>query len=157
MESNKAKLHKVCDYVIASLEDASIPLNILKLHKLLYYIQAWNLAFYDEEFFDEKFQAWINGPVSRTIYDRFAESKTMYSAVRATDQKADISYDLSEDDIQHIENVLETYGSFTEAQLVTLTHREEPWQQARVGYNPDQQCENIISSELMKNYYRTLI
>ncbi len=61
-------------------------LNVLKLHKLLYYCQAWSLAFGRGPLFPQNsFQAWVHGPVSRAIYDRFVQTKAMYSPVGLAD------------------------------------------------------------------------
>jgi len=48
-------------------------LSHLKLQKLLYYIQSWHLVFFDKKLFDDDFQAWVHGPVSRKIYDTFKD------------------------------------------------------------------------------------
>jgi len=39
------------------------PLTAMKLQKLMYYAQAWNLVWDEEPIFNEDFQAWANGPV----------------------------------------------------------------------------------------------
>ena len=80
-------INDVCDYIILQLSEAGEYLNNLKLHKLLYYVQAWHLAFYGERLFDGGFQAWIHGPVNREIYDRFKETKSLYSEVDENDIK----------------------------------------------------------------------
>ena len=66
-------INEVCDYIIFRLKsEGKGSLNHLKLQKLLYYVQAWHLAFYGETFsLMENFKAWIHGPVNRTIYNRF--------------------------------------------------------------------------------------
>lgn len=55
-------LHAVCDYIICRVRMAEAGLNHLKLQKLMFYVQAWNLAFYGETLFCGKFQAWVHGP-----------------------------------------------------------------------------------------------
>ena len=57
----------VCDYIIYRSQNAGRRLNVLKLHKLLYYCQAWNLAFGRGRLFDGAFQAWV--PWSRKSGD----------------------------------------------------------------------------------------
>ena len=41
----------------------------MKLQKLLYYCQAWALVWDDKPLFKEKIEAWISGPVVRTLYN----------------------------------------------------------------------------------------
>ena len=41
----------------------------MKLQKLVYYCQAWSLAWDDVPLFDEDFPAWANGPVCPELFD----------------------------------------------------------------------------------------
>ena len=41
----------------------------MKLQKLVYYCQAWSLAWDDVPLFDEDFQAWANDPVCPDLFD----------------------------------------------------------------------------------------
>ncbi|MGH7271172.1 MAG: Panacea domain-containing protein [Polyangiaceae bacterium] len=83
-----ATLDDVCDYVITKASEARMPLNLLKLQKLVYYCQAWHLANEGHPLFDGKFQAWVHGPVSRRLYDRFRNSKNLYSMMDLGDRRA---------------------------------------------------------------------
>lgn len=152
-------IHDVCDYVIKKTNaDEAMPLNNLKLQKLLYYIQAWHLAFYREKFFDGSFQAWVHGPVNREIYDRFNPTKYLYSDLSGKDIKdEDFLKRIDPEDQEHIDNVLDTYLKYTGAQLETLTHKELPWIAARKGYGKFQNCEVEIDNELIQAYYSSLI
>lgn len=40
-------------------------IQVWKLHKLIYYCQAWSLVWDDEPLFEENFYAWDNGPLCR--------------------------------------------------------------------------------------------
>ena len=44
------------------------PVSNLKLQKLLYYAQAWHLAFFGAPLFDEDFEAWVHGPVVPRVF-----------------------------------------------------------------------------------------
>jgi len=149
---DKPSINLVCDYIIFRVLDAGEHLNLLKLQKLLYYVQAWHLAFYQEPLFNGKFQAWVHGPVNRPIYDRFSSSHSLYSEVSTSEIQSDLS-ELSEDNAAHIESVLEAYANFTGSQLEELTHREKPWIDARNGLPSSANCENLIDEKLMQNYY----
>ena len=68
--ASQVSVNTTCDLVIADLLDANTELTVLKVQKLLYYCQAWHMAFYDgRRLFDGPFEAWVHGPVNRTIYD----------------------------------------------------------------------------------------
>ena len=43
-------------------------LSNLKLQKLLYYMQGFHLAFFDEPFFNESIEAWTYGPVVPVVF-----------------------------------------------------------------------------------------
>ncbi len=152
--SNDTTIDDVCDHVINRLNDASASLSVLKLHKLLYYIQAWHLAFYGIVLFVGGFQAWVHGPVSRHIYDRFKDRKSMYSRVTKRDLREGFSVSkMPAHSLRHIDSILEAYAEFADFQLEELTHEEAPWIEARGGYEPNERCETLISETLMKTYY----
>lgn len=148
-------INAICDHIIARCSESGVYLDVLKLQKLLFYCQAWSLAYNRGKLFDGKFQAWIHGPVSRTIYDRFI-NKNMYAPITVSDISSH-SCNLSQDDEQFISSVLNTYGKYSGDQLEYLTHSEEPWIQARSGLASHQRSENIISEELMENFYKLRI
>jgi uncharacterized phage-associated protein len=152
----QANINDVCDYIILRLRsEKGSDLNHLKLQKLLYYCQAWYLAFYGERLFNGKFQAWIHGPVNRKIYDRFADNKFMYSNISLDDiQNEDVESEFSRKVRRHIETVLDTYAQYSPTQLEEMTHKEKPWKVARIGVAPNERCEEIINEGTMETFYR---
>lgn len=151
-----AAITDVCYYIINRLTaDADSDLNTLKLQKLLYYVQAWHLAFYGKPIFVGRFQAWVHGPVNREIYDLYKDQKYLYSAIGVDDIK-DPSFEdrLSDDEKLHIDSVLDVYAKYTPSQLEYMTHREEPWIAARKDVPRFQRSENLIEESLMESYYK---
>lgn len=150
-------INDVCDYVIVKITEDGRALNVLKLHKLLYYIQAWHLAFNRGPLFRGAFQAWVHGPVSRQIYDRYATTKSMYSRLTLDDIRSEFNpFSTLEPEVRaHVDAVLEEYGDLSGDQLEEMTHQEEPWIQARIGVPPAARSENLISEDLMADYYRS--
>ena len=59
-----ASAHDVARYIVRQLA----PLSTIKLQKLVYYSQAWHLVWEDAPLFDERVEAWANGPVVPEIY-----------------------------------------------------------------------------------------
>jgi len=151
-----ATIHDVCDYVIIKLEEAGDSPSVLKIQKLLYYVQAWSLAINKRPLFPGKFQAWIHGPVNREIYDRFSGVKLMYSSVTSKDCNGGQD-SLSGDERSAIDDVLDVYAKFSGSQLEEMTHQEEPWLKARGGISPSQRCENEISEDDMQKFYASRI
>jgi uncharacterized phage-associated protein len=150
-----ANIHQVCDYIILACQEGGERLNLLKLQKLLYYAQAWNLALNDKTLFAGKFQAWVHGPVNREIYDRFAGAKSLYSAVDKSDIPEGFSLEcMSAEDRQHIDNVLEVYASFSGSDLEAQTHSEDPWIRARGTCKSTDRCETELDETFMASYYK---
>lgn len=128
--------------------------TMMKLHKLLYYAQAWHLAIHDSPLFNEDFEAWVHGPVHRGTFERFKEERSLYDTVEDGDYSKDYST-LSRKTLEHLDNVLEIYGGYSGTQLEQISHRESPWIEARKPYKPWETCTNTISNDLMKAYYRS--
>ena len=59
------RVHDLAAYIVATRG----PLGAMKLQKLLYYSQAWSLAWDGEPVFRERVQAWSEGPVVRESFD----------------------------------------------------------------------------------------
>lgn len=55
----------VAEYILAKQGRMSA----MKLHRLLYYSQAWHLAWEGKPLFDDEIQAWANGPVVASVYE----------------------------------------------------------------------------------------
>lgn len=147
-------LNNVSDYIVVKLSDGRSALNVLKLHKLVYYVQAWHLAFTGNRMFNGSFQAWVHGPVSRPLYDRYPD-KSMYSTVGLPDLQGGFDPAILTDlERAHIDAVLEVYGDLAGYQLEEMTHNEAPWIEARNGIAATARSEAIISDETMRDYYR---
>ncbi len=148
-------INLVADYIILRLNsDESVNLINLKLQKLLYYLQAWSLGINNKTFLNCSFEAWVHGPVSRVLYDRFKMTHSLYSFITVSDviekhpeEKIDTV------DIEFINYILDNYAGYSGAELESMTHNEKPWLEARLGYAPMQSCNKIISEETMRNYY----
>jgi len=95
-----------------------------KLQKLVYYSQAWSLVWDDGPLFNERIEAWANGPVVPALYEKHRGYFTV------TQVGGDPSR-LDRDQRETIDAVLREYGAKRSHWLADLTHREEPWRMAR--------------------------
>lgn len=123
-------------------------MSTMKLQKLCYYAQAWALVWDDTPLFDEDFEAWANGPVCREL---FFKTQGQYT-VSSTDETGG-NEDLTDNEKDTIDKVLEHYGNHNAQWLSQLTHMEDPWNEARVGIPAGAGCNRIISKESMALYY----
>lgn len=153
-----ANVNDVVDYIVLKMDEGRVGLTLLKLQKLLFYVQAWSLALRNERAFDARFQAWVHGPVSRGVFDRFKDTHSLYDVVGRMSVRQDFrSEALPQPLREHIDEVLETYARYSGSQLEAMTHQEEPWIKARNGIPAAQRCESEIDEGLMSTYYAKLL
>lgn len=126
-------------------------MSTMKLQKLCYYCQAWSLVWDDAPLFDEEFEAWANGPVNRELFYH-TQGKFKISA----DDESGNSNNLTDNQKNTIDKVLEHYALHDAQWLSQLTHMEDPWNFARKGVPQGQGCNNIISKASMAEYYSGL-
>lgn len=125
-------------------------MTTMKLQKLVYYTQAWSLVWDEKPLFEEKIEAWSNGPVVRELYERhkgqFEVSRWHYGDSSKLSQKQKAS----------IKAVIDFYGRKSSQWLSDLTHMEEPWKNARKGLAPGQRGFSEITLDSMMEYYSSL-
>jgi len=144
-----ATVFDVAKYVLSSVGQVTS----MKLQKLVYYSQAWSLAWDDEPLFSEDFQAWANGPVCPEL---FKEHKGHFRLSTDFFGKY-VDGVLSPEQIDTIDIVLKDYADMAPHELSNLTHREYPWINARGNTPPGMPCENIIEKEVMRDYYAGIV
>ena len=122
-----------------------------KVQKLCYYAQAWCFALKGYRLANTDFQAWVHGPVSPALYERFKGFG--YETITINTEHKPM---IEEDDLELLGDVWETYGDKTGNALEALSHRELPWKEARQGYGDTERCMVIITPESMRRYYRSI-
>ncbi|SFZ90344.1 Uncharacterized phage-associated protein [Flaviramulus basaltis] len=134
------------------------PMSHLKLQKLLYYCQAYHLAHFEEPLFEEDFEAWVHGPVCRSVYNTLKGKSILYSDVTYSEYDFDSEINLkdviSSSQLEVVDEVLETLSKWTGLELESATHKETPWIEARLGYSQGDICNVNISKASMLNFYR---
>ena len=146
----ETSINLVANYLLIKFRESGDCLTNLKLQKLVYYSQAWYLALYDKPLFDNKFEAWVHGPVNRGLYDRFKDYK--WNTITEDIQNPELLEQVK----NHLEEIIKAFGDETAYSLERMVHHEEPWMEARGGLSEDALCSNIISEDTMKRYYRNL-
>lgn len=130
-----------------------------KVQKLCYYAQAWSLALYDSPIAtDSKFEAWVHGPVNKTLWNRFkGYGWSEFHLTEPEHVKEILKTKFSDNQNELLESVWETYGGFSADELERMTHEEKPWLEQREGLDPFQSCNYEISERTMKDYYRSRV
>lgn len=135
--------------------NANFSITPLKLQKLLYYAQAWNLAIKNRTLFDCKFQAWTHGPVIVNIYHQFKQYG--YNQIRKNVCSIPESIKNNKEVLNVLNNVWDVYGKYNGKQLEILTHAEDPWKKARGQISPLEPSKEEIDENIMKEYYKKFI
>ena len=146
------KMLRVIAYIFDTLEEVTP----LMLQKLLYYIQGIYSALFGEPIFVEDCRAWVHGPVYTEVYDLFREFK--YNPI--DDARFAIlegsREELTENECKVIDLVLNTFGMYGGKILERITHKEEPWINARKGYGDDIPSSEILTKDSIKQYFETV-
>lgn len=144
-----AHAEDVAQYI---LEKIGKTITTIKLQKLVYYCQAWSLVWTEKPLFDEDIQAWANGPVVPSLY---AKHRGLFE-ISADNDLGGSSANLTPDEKDTIDHVLEGYGDKPAMYLVQLSHAEQPWAEARGAVPAGVRCANVISKAAMAEYYSAL-
>ena len=115
-----------------------------RLLKLVYYCQAWHLAWYGVPLFDDELEAWQQGPVVRSVWKH----------VPPPASPEDLG--LSEQAQSVLQHVLSVYGRLGGLELSKITHIEFPYVAARGGLPPDAPSSEPLDHDFMREYYRRL-
>lgn len=125
------------------------PMTATKLQKLAYYSQAWSLVWDEKPLFDDRIEAWANGPVTPRLYAAHYRQFMVEDISGNPDELDDVAKET-------IDAVIGVYGDKQSQWLSDLTHEEEPWLDAR-GDTPDGgRCTNEITHAAMAEYYGSL-
>lgn len=140
-----ANVFDVAKYILKK----SGEMTAMKLQKLAFYVKAWGLVWDEEEMFPETFEAWANGAVSPSLYDKhrkmFKVSVDLFS-----DANCGV---LKKHQKETIDRVIDFYGKYTAQQLSDINHQETPWIKSRGNLPPTAPSKKIITSAVMSEYY----
>ena len=147
--------NQVSDYFIALSNITNDLITNLRLQKLMYYAQAWYYTINGEKLFDEKFEAWVHGPVIRRLYGEY-KSFSFNPIIRedlTEKEYEEIRNSFDPKDLEFFDEIVNKYFGLSAYELERLTHAEKPWQIARGNLEPFEPCTETIREEWMKDYY----
>ena len=152
-EIGKVDAQLLADYILQEYS----PISHLKLQKLLFYCEAYHLAYFESELLNQQFEAWVHGPVCRDVFNNLKDKSLIY---------ADISFDncynpkhkleglLTTNQMEVVNDVLEELSEWTALELENATHSETPWINARKGHAASERCVAQISKDEMRSFYQ---
>jgi uncharacterized phage-associated protein len=141
-----AQVADVAQYILAKQGE----MTAMKLQKLVYYAQAWHIAWTDNVLFPERIEAWKDGPVCPELYKMHARAFRV-SRLRKGDASA-----LIEVERATVDKVMDYYGDKAPQWLSDLTHMEDPWMKARDGAPLGSTSNAEITPKSMGEYYASL-
>ncbi|MFD6211205.1 Panacea domain-containing protein [Peribacillus sp. NPDC060253] len=143
-----ANVRDVAKYFISLSEERTrLAITPLKLQKLLYYAQAFNLREGRDTLFPEPIEAWKHGPVVPEIYRAYKEygyftiPQIDFNNINPITNKPK----LYPHEIETITRVWEQYGHLDGKFLEELTHQEDPWL--------DTDINEVIEIENIREYF----
>ncbi len=146
--NKKSKLDSidVADYFLTKIDENSGDLiSNLKLQKLVYYAQGFNLAMFGKPLFHDTIEAWMYGPVIPDVYNKYKENGD-----GALPVPKNVNLDkYSSQTKELLDEVYNVYGQYSAWVLSGFTHNEPPYKNAWKRKN-----KTIIHKEL-KNYFIT--
>jgi uncharacterized phage-associated protein len=148
-------------------------LNSMKLEKLVYFANGWNLAIKGKPLIDEQVEAWSYGPVIPSLHYEFRQ----FGNEKITEPAR--TYQLAKDDGAEendglvvlvpslrddpgnaeftealLARIWEVYGKFTPIQLANMTHNEDaPWHRIVEQYGGAAPRGTDIPPEMIREYF----
>lgn len=144
-------------HVINKVIAKGLSISHLKLQKLIYFINAWHLAYFDQPLVADDFEAWVHGPVSRKVWDHFKHESTLNDELDKRACESDFERETTDDQRDLVMNVINTYSCASPHALEDITHAEPMWIQARKGLHCYEPCDNKMDLQAIKEYYQSLI
>jgi putative zinc finger/helix-turn-helix YgiT family protein len=141
------------DYVVKYLLTNSLDITPLALQKLLYYAQGFYKAFTGEFLFHNNCEAWVHGPVYRSIYYKYKdygynpieEKNYNYGEIKLTAVEKEL-----------LDSIIRNFGCYSGKVLEKMTHVEEPWRATRKGLSDNEGSDRIIAKELIAKYFNEI-
>jgi uncharacterized phage-associated protein len=135
------------DDVAAAIVDRTGTITSMKLQKLIYYSQAWHLARVGEPLFEDRIEAWPQGPVILSIYKKHRRK------YKVSEWPTGRAAQLRPTEQDTLDWVLAKYSHFSAESLSRITHLELPWKNARQLLAAGEKSSEEIPVRHMRHYY----
>lgn len=138
----------VANFLINFARERGDYLTPLKLQKLMFYADAWHMVVTNgQELIPDRFEAWVHGPVVRSIYHRFNHYRwNPITELLPIPQFPEVTAGF-------LAEVYRVFGGFSGYELEQLTHQEEPWKAARGQLPADAPCCDPIDKGITQRFY----
>ena len=128
-----------------------------KLQKLVYYAYAWYIVSFNNNvnriknlLFIEKPEAWVHGPVFRTLYDAYRTYG--WNNIPKVD-----NFNFKDKGLEKfLDSIWDIFGKYDGDELEVMTHKETPWIKARNGISAIAPSTEKINKEDIYLYYSNI-
>lgn len=157
MKNSLAKSKDITPQNIANFFLSKSALSPKKVQKLVYYAYAWYIALnnqdpksIDQTLFKEEPEAWMHGPVFRSLYTKYKDYGWREIPKNRFMHKTGIE---NADIKSFLNDIWDKYGRYSADQLEFMTHQEDPWKRARLGIDKLSPSNAKISKEDIFVFY----
>ena len=131
------KILNVAEYIFKEYQRVTGEyIDEMKLQKLLYFSQRETLAILNKPLFNEEFEGWKYGPISREV-------RTVYTEDGINADTKDIKSESK----YIINNVILEYGALASWKLSKISHKEISWINSRKGLKDGENGNRKIKLE----------
>lgn len=121
----------------------ALPINNLKLQKILYFVQAEFLVSMDKACFDDDIEAWPHGPTVPAVYFKY----NIFGSTNIPDQGNKGFEAISRQDKNHLDAIIDTAAKYSSSWLEKITLRQKPWKDAY------KRNDKVIKQSELKEYF----
>ena len=148
-EISSSKIDQVANYIITHVGEVTP----LALEKLLSFSNGVNYALNGSQLIFEESQAWAHGPVYPQMYNKYKRCgyKPIDDGIYST--HGCMLSKLTEEEINAIDLVINTFGLYSPKTLEKISHSQEPWKEKRIGYKEDEAGREVIDEDSIKEFY----
>lgn len=144
-----AHVFDVANFFINNAIEKNEKMTNLRLNKLLYFAQVWNILETGEPLYTDTIEAWTLGPVVNVVYQKLKGYEDQ-QITEPIEHQSESSF--SPEQIALLFDVDYRYGQFATRRLVDLTHvKGSPWDRAYSSLESDFH----ITPNLIEECYRT--
>ena len=140
----------IADWFLVQAKEENIPLEHMKLQKLVYFAYGWYCAFrdYSPPLFEEDIFVWRRGVIVKQLYKeyiRFGDNPIEIVGLQAPDLHVNV--------IEILEAVWKSYSHISSSLLDSAIHKHSAWRKAQRS----SEWDAVMSPESIKETFKKLI
>jgi len=112
----------VANYFLGLAGRDRVPIDPVKLQKLIYLAHGWSLRFLNRPLIREPFEAWRYGPMVPALYEEFKRFGASPITAFAREVPGESAYGIDPETKSLLDTVWKRYGSLSSVQLSMLLH-----------------------------------